>query len=184
MDPQRFETLLKLFKALADENRLKILGLVGEQPCSVEELSDKLNLKPATVSHHLNRLKAEGLVKMEREQNTHYYRLEMSPLHRLQQELTQLDQIASPEAEANASWEAKVLGRFIQEGQLVKIPGSRKKREVILRFLVEAFERDRSYPEREVNAILGAYHEDVATLRRELVGYKLLQREKQCYWRP
>ncbi|MGZ3603043.1 MAG: DUF2087 domain-containing protein, partial [Ktedonobacterales bacterium] len=45
------------------------------------------------------------------------------------------------------------------------------------------FEYGRTYTEKEVNEILGRYHDDSATLRRELVGYKLLQRERAIYWR-
>ena len=40
------------------------------------------------------------------------------------------------------------------------------------------------YPEREVNAIIKRYHADCAMLQREMIGYKLLQRERGVYWRP
>jgi hypothetical protein len=36
----------------------------------------------------------------------------------------------------------------------------------------------------QVNAILFGYHDDTATLRRELVGYGLLKRQAGEYWRP
>jgi hypothetical protein len=41
------------------------------------------------------------------------------------------------------------------------------------------------YSEKQVNEILSAYHEDTASLRRELVGAKLMQREGGGgeYWR-
>jgi len=34
-----------------------------------------------------------------------------------------------------------------------------------------------------VNAIIKRYHADTATLRRELIGNKLMQRENGIYWR-
>jgi hypothetical protein len=40
------------------------------------------------------------------------------------------------------------------------------------------------YREVEVNEMLKPYHPDTATLRRELVGAGLLQREQSVYWRP
>jgi hypothetical protein len=40
------------------------------------------------------------------------------------------------------------------------------------------------YREVEVNEILKPCHPDTATLRRELVGAGLLQREHSIYWRP
>ena len=41
------------------------------------------------------------------------------------------------------------------------------------------------YSEKQVNEILKRYHEDTATLRRELVGFGLMQREggEGEYWR-
>jgi hypothetical protein len=41
------------------------------------------------------------------------------------------------------------------------------------------------YNEKKVNEILGGYHEDTATLRRELVGAGLMARESDgsAYWR-
>ena len=43
----------------------------------------------------------------------------------------------------------------------------------------------KKYNEKKVNEILGRYHEDTATLRRELVGSKLMKREGGGgeYWR-
>ncbi|MBW4450536.1 MAG: DUF2087 domain-containing protein [Spirirestis rafaelensis WJT71-NPBG6] len=42
---------------------------------------------------------------------------------------------------------------------------------------------DINYPEPKVNEILKRYHPDCATLRRELIGYQLMQRENSVYWR-
>ncbi|MFN8460530.1 MAG: ArsR family transcriptional regulator [Anaerolineales bacterium] len=44
------EELVTFFKALADANRLKIVGLLAEKPYSVEELAALLNLKPSAGS--------------------------------------------------------------------------------------------------------------------------------------
>ncbi len=54
------EELVNFFKAFADTNRLKIVGLLADKPYSVEELASLLNLKPSTVSHHLARLTKAG----------------------------------------------------------------------------------------------------------------------------
>jgi len=48
---------------------------------------------------------------------------------------------------------------------------------------VGEFEPERHYPEREVNQILIDFHEDVATLRREMIGHGLMEREKGIYRR-
>lgn len=63
-----------------------------------------------------------------------------------------------------------------------------KRRLAIMEYMRDAFEFDRKYNEREVNAILNARHafEDPAFLRRELVDRGWLARTRDCreYWRP
>jgi hypothetical protein len=51
--------------------------------------------------------------------------------------------------------------------------------------VVKAFDQGKRYSEAEVNQTLSRFHEDVASLRRELVGAKLMQREGGggAYWR-
>ncbi|MDP9356578.1 MAG: DUF2087 domain-containing protein, partial [Chloroflexota bacterium] len=43
------------------------------------------------------------------------------------------------------------------------------------------FEPGREYPEKEVNAILRSAHEDVATLRRDLVDFGFMVRANGIY---
>src|SRR6266567_4041129 len=50
MSQEEFQTLLLFFKALADENRLKMIGILAEQECSVEELAAMLHLKAIPAS--------------------------------------------------------------------------------------------------------------------------------------
>jgi DNA-binding transcriptional ArsR family regulator len=75
MNEREFETLLKFFKAMANESRLRLLGLLASRERSVEELAALLKLKEPTVSHHLTQLKGVELVEMRAEGNTHLYSL-------------------------------------------------------------------------------------------------------------
>lgn len=50
------------------------------------------------------------------------------------------------------AWEEKVLKNYLDGISLIKIPASRKKRLVILRWLVRKFEKEVTYTERQVNA--------------------------------
>jgi hypothetical protein len=71
----------------------------------------------------------------------------------------------------------KVLRTFLDEdGRLRSIPTSRAKRAVVLEHLASHLEAGRTYRERELNAVLRRFHDDVATLRRELVGARLVVR--------
>jgi hypothetical protein len=68
---------------------------------------------------------------------------------------------------------------------LKTIPAQRKKLDAVLRYVVQAFELNKKYSEKKVNEILRRYHEDTASLRRELVGSGLMKREGGGgeYWR-
>ena len=78
---------------------------------------------------------------------------------------------------------AAVLRAFVSEGRLVAIPATRGKRLVILEHMVAAFEPGMKYPEREVDAVLRAWHPDYASLRRYLIDEGLMAREDGVYWR-
>ena len=78
----------------------------------------------------------------------------------------------------------QVLRNFLgADGRLHTIPSKRAKRLVVLDHLAQQFEPGRTYPEPEVNEILGAFHPDVAALRRYLVDEHFLTRQAGVYWR-
>lgn len=65
-----------LFKALADETRLKIAyALTVEQELCVCDVSEVIGSSVATASHHLRYLKENGLAKSHREGKQMYYSL-------------------------------------------------------------------------------------------------------------
>lgn len=177
------ETLLAFFKALADESRLRIVGLLAQGERSVQELAMLLDLKEPTVSHHLAILKAQGLVSARAEGTTRWHRLDAKVLEDLSRRVLE-PSVAAPQDAEPETWDAKVLRGFVDaEGRLTIMPASRRKRGVVLRWLMTGFEPDRRYAEAEVNAILQAKYWDSATLRRELIGHRMLARENGVYWR-
>ncbi len=182
-DAQIAEMVL-LLKALADESRLRILGLLASGERSVEELAELLDLRSPTVSHHLGKLREAGLVSARAEGTTHHHRLEVSRLHALGQELFAPGAITTMvETDATELWQRKVMANFFDGERLKEIPASRKKRAVVLEWLAGRFEPGERYPERRVNEVLGRHHPDFATLRRELIGAGLMGREDGVYWR-
>ena len=58
--------LLKVFKALADKNRLRILKMLQHKKMCVCELSAALGITRPSVSRHLSLMKDAGLVQDER----------------------------------------------------------------------------------------------------------------------
>lgn len=76
-----------------------------------------------------------------------------------------------------------MLKAFVDGVRLIKIPGSRKKRDVILEWLIQDFQPGVRYPEKELNEIIQRHHPDTATLRREFIATKRMQRRNGVYWR-
>ena len=82
------------------------------------------------------------------------------------------------------AYDRMVLRNIMQpDGRLKVIPAQRKKREVVLRHILNAFQPEVHYTEQQVNEILARFHDDTATLRREMIVYKLMTRAAGEYWR-
>ena len=181
------EELVTFFKALADSNRLKIVGLLADKSYSVEELAELLQLKPSTVSHHLARLSEAGLVRAHSESYYNVYQLDRSVLEEKSRTMFTQVELSNAAAGVDAdAYDKKVIKDYSRrDGSLKTLPSQRKKLEAVLRYVVKAFEVGKRYSEKQVNDILARYHNDTATLRRELVGFGLMKREGSGreYWR-
>jgi predicted transcriptional regulator len=180
------EELVNFFKALADPNRLKIVGLLAQQPYSVEQLAAILHLRASTISHHLSKLAEVGLVSAKAESYYNVYQLEEETLQKTRQLFSQQDLAAVVEGVDMEGYDRKVVEDYsLPDGRLKTIPAQRKKLEAVLRYVVTVFDPGVRYSEKQVNEMLSRFHEDTATLRRELVGYGLMQREGGGgeYWR-
>jgi biotin operon repressor len=179
------EQLLGFFKALADANRLKIIGLLAQKPFSVEELAAMLDLRPSTISHHLGVLNEAGLTDSHTESYYNLYQLRPGALESLAKRLLAQETFPSVASGVNlGAYDQRVLSIYLlPNGRLKTIPAQRKKREAVLRHVIASFKPDVHYTEKQVNKILSGFHEDVATLRRELIAYKMLARESGEYWR-
>ena len=78
----------------------------------------------------------------------------------------------------------KVLNIYFKEERLIQIPKKEKKRVVILLYISRKFQKNTYYTEKEVNEILKDVFEDFVMIRRYLIDYKLLNRNKEGtkYW--
>ena len=180
------EELVAFFKALADANRLRIVGLLAQQPYSVEQLAAILHLRPSTVSHHLSKLAEVGLVSAKADSYYNVYQLEEETLQKTRLLFSQQDLAAVVEDVDLDAYDRKVIEDYsLPDGRLNTIPTQRKKLEAILRYVVKSFEPGVRYSEKQVNERLARFYEDTASLRRELVGSGLMERESDGgeYWR-
>ena len=184
MSESAFERLLSFFKALANESRLRIVGILANREASVGDLADLLAIREPTVSHHLSILKELDLVRMEAHGNVHVYSLNEDALIELKKDVFSPTHVAAMVQDVDArGWKDKVLETFVIDGRLTQIPAQRKKRIVILQWLAEKFKPGERYTEREVNEILEQVHPDVASLRRYLVSWGFMARDHGIYWR-
>lgn len=185
-EPNLTQELLAFFKALSDANRLKIIGLLANKPYPVEQVAALLHLSESTVSHHLTRLANAGLVEGRASGYYTVYHLKTGVLEQMAQRLLSPQTLTNlAEGVELEAFDRKVLHDYLlPDGHLKEIPAQRKKLEVILRHIAQDFESGHIYPEKQVNEMLARYHADTATLRRELIGYKILARESGEYWKP
>lgn len=69
------------------------------------------------------------------------------------------------------------------DGSLVSIPVKRAKKIAVLQHIARELTPDTKYPEGQLNLILVKYHDDTAALRRHLIEYGILERDRESvYW--
>ncbi len=179
-------TLLDFFKALADANRLRLIGVLAHEPQSVEDLAAALDLDSSTVSHHLKRLAHVGLVAARADGPYNVYSLDLETLQRMARE--HLAEEALPRLAGDADLgaaERKVLSTFCDaEGRIVSFPSQQKKYLVLVRHTLQAFELGVEYDEAQVNERLARFNDDTARLRRSLLDFGYMRRDRDGgrYW--
>lgn len=184
MDVDPTTELLRFFAALSDEERLRIAGLLAGHEATVQEIATLLQMRPRAVARHLATLADAGLVRSTQRGAPSNWSLDIAALREQRKRLLARERAASPADEPGTpEWERSVLANFFDGELLAVIPANLKKRHVVLAWLVERFERDTRYPEREVNEIIKRHHPDSSALRRELIDHRYMQRENGVYWR-
>jgi predicted transcriptional regulator len=180
------DELLGFFRAMADPRRLTIIGLLARQPYAVEQLSALLGIGESTVSHHLARLAAAGLVSARADGHYSVYSLHEDALAAMARRLLKTDQLPQlAQGVDRASFDRKVLASFSgPDGRFTAFPTQEKKFLVLLRHVLGDFRPGVRYSEKKVNEMLSRYSEDTARLRRSLVEFGFMEREGggRDYW--
>ena len=169
-----------IVRALADPQRVAIAGLLARADRTADELAEELGLEPRHVMAQLGKLTSAGVVAIADDRRT--YRLDADTLR-------QAAAIVGPPREAGLALgaatddEEHVLKTFFRNGRLTEVPMKQSKRRIVLERVALEFEPGRRYDEKEVNAIVGAFFTDHASLRRYLVDEGFLDRDHGVYWR-
>ncbi|NMC13196.1 MAG: metalloregulator ArsR/SmtB family transcription factor [Chloroflexi bacterium] len=173
----------KVFRALGHPMRLILLNLIREKPRHGQELAAILSLNPATVSHHLAALSNAGMVVSTKDQYYQIFSLVKENLAKTLDEMIYIPSAQMMDSVKEDAYKKKVLRTFFHNNILLAIPAQRKKQQIILEEIANAFEFNRKYSEKEVNHILVDFYEDVASLRRGLIDFGLMERSQGVYWR-
>ena len=178
------ENALKLFKCLSDASRLRIVQSLTRGDMYTELLAERLGLTPSTVSFHMKKLEDAGLVASRKEQYYTVYSLRRELL-----EKTVYDLAASAPAQTDEqqkreeAYREKVIKAFFEYGRLRSIPVQRRKKLICYQVIAEKFEIGRVYSEKEVNEIISPIWEDYCTVRRDMIGEGIFNREGGKYVR-
>ena len=190
------KSLLDLLKALADKHRLTMISLMGQgQERTVTDMAETLGITEPTVSHHVSKLHEAGLLRLRMAGNQRFYQVNAKRLAHLKTLMAEIDApVIDPEPEKfDNAWidalewdeaDKKILRDHFTGHQLKQIPTKEKKWLVILRWLATQFEPGVRYTEEQVNAILTPINEDYAQMRRDLIGFGFMRRERGGgdYW--
>ena len=171
--------VMDFVKAMASAERLRVIGALVRGNATQKQIAEQLHVPVRDVFQHLAFLSHVGVVREEEG----VYELDekaVEALARGQFEGTQPEYTDQPEDAR------KVLKAYLNaDGTLKQIPMDKKKLLVILTFVVDVFEYDATYTEKEVNTILRRFNPDTAALRRYLVDHGFMARESDGskYWR-
>ena len=176
MDKLQTNLLLQFFKAVSEPDRLKILGLLANEPHTTSELMAKLQLKQKTVSRHLHFLQKAQIIIEDTTAFKTSYRLDSSWLEKLNELVT--------EAAPLPSLAERTLQEYVVDGRLKAIPQKPEERQIILEWLADKFEPDKRYTESEITELIREYYDRPLTLRRVLADNRFLLHTGRQYWRP
>jgi hypothetical protein len=175
--------LLDFVKAMADADRLRIIGVLARQNADKSEIAERLNISLRDVVDHLAFLEHVGVINIK--ENLYQLNTEkLENLARAQLRAEKPEYIPAPDLD---DMSRKVLTSCLEpDGTIKRLPSQPSQLRVILNYLVQAFTPGVDYTEKEVNTIIRRFHVDVSGLRRDLVDAGLLDRERDGsrYWRP
>ena len=174
---------LQLFKCLADTSRLQILMSLSKQDMYVEQLAERLNLSPATISSHLKKIEEIGAVKSRKEQ---YYTIYSLCPDVFSSRIIDLIQVESNDASGDEREEAyrqNIMSTFMLDGKITKMPAQLKKKLILIEEICRAFEMGKPYSEKEMNLIIADYYDDFCMVRRFFVDYGLFTRDSGVYYK-
>ena len=164
---------------LADDDRRRVFAALVLGASTLDEVRASTGLTSRRAGTALARLVAGDLV-VRSDQGEHVL---LGEAFRLAAMAAAPERPAPDPTDDVPEDDARMLRRYFRGGRLTQIPAQRARKLVVLDRLSQEFDVGSRYSERQVNAILRRFHEDVASLRRFLVDEGFLDRAAGEYWR-
>jgi hypothetical protein len=163
---------------LADEQRLRMLSAVALGATSVSTAAARAGVSENEAARALAHLVGAGMIV----QGESGLEVDLGVFARAARAAAVPRK--RPDMSDASPGQAAVLRNFVDaDGRITALPAREAKRRLVLEYVAGRFEPGREYPEREVNGLLLAVHDDVASMRRYLVDAALLEREAGVYRR-
>lgn len=173
--------MLDYIKVMSDPTRLRIIGILSQGNVTRKEVAEQLELSPKDSLTHLGFLEFIGVVTQE----NGAFSLNDEHLAVLAKEqLFEQKHLYVPNEALDEKTKKVLKAHLNPDGSIREIPAPPKLK-VILNYLIDFFEFDKNYTEKEINQIIKRFNEDSAGLRRDLIDANLLAREPDGsrYWR-
>jgi hypothetical protein len=176
------DEVMTFFKALANIERLKIIGLLAIGPHTIEQASTALHMQVKTVTHCLTYLVGICLVKYI----DGTYLLDNEALEAMSRRvLSGSRPHKSPDEFEGEAFDRKVLSDYIAaDGRVKAFPTQQKKMLIVLRHILPVIKPGVIYSEKQINELLQQFNEDTAYIRRSMIDLGWLAREVSGgkYW--
>ena len=181
----QLDRIVAFHKTMGDPTRIRIVALLANGPLHGQAIAGKLGLTPPTITHHIKKLRETNIVYERRDKNTIYVHLNESVINQQAKTLSKLIEKKEEEVQELMKQNLerqKIIDNFItKEGQLKNIPAQRKKKLIVFEYIVRGLKNGKKYPEKELNTYILKFHEDYATIRRELIVNHFMYRENGIY---
>jgi hypothetical protein len=174
-EPQEFT------KAISNPLYLRMISLLAQNQAALSEIEARFHLSTAETLSHLSYLESAGIVTQI---NQHYALTDHKLSEIARSKLAELRPTFVPDEKLDEKTKKVLKAHLNPDGSIHEIPAS-PKLQIILDYLINFFEFDKNYTEKEINAIIKRFNEDTAGLRRDLVDANMLARESDGsrYWR-
>ncbi len=133
MTAEDLDTVVTLFKGLADPTRLRMVAAMVDRARCGQDLASEIGVAPATISHHLKVLGKAGLLIETRQPPYVFYKVDLEAVQRAVRAVATPKRVreltTAPPVDDDTQ---KVLRTFFDGPRLRALPVQRRKKELVL----------------------------------------------------